>query len=173
MKVHRVSPLLVTFSASHTVNLIYSVAVSRAAVTSVETAILPPTVLLRAPPPPLLTLPSTPPSSPTSPPVHPAPAMPSPPLPGSLSLSLGPAPGVWRRTPPTGRSEDASHRASLLDGSEVHLLPALPPASSGTRMWGMRCNHHLPWGILGRREVRAGCKAEGERGGAVAPVKIN
>ena len=59
--------------------------------------------------------------------------------------------------------EEAAHRVSWLDRSDVQLLPALLPVSSGTRMWGMCRNNHLPWGILGRRRAGPGVKLkEGE-----------
>ena len=59
--------------------------------------------------------------------------------------------------------EEAAHRVSWLDRSDVPLLPALLPVSSGTRMWGMCRNNHLPWGILGRRRAGPGVKLkEGE-----------
>lgn len=144
-----------TFSASHTVKLIYRVAASRAAVTSVETA-------------------DSSPSSPQSP----ASSWSHPPLPSPILSHLPSCAPPSRHVIPTPPAkppsepqpcsrcvaEEAAHRVSLLDHSDVQLLPALLPVSSGTRMWGMCRNHHLPWGILGRREVSgAGVKLkEGE-----------
>ena len=151
-----------TLSASHTVNLIYRVAASRAAVTSVETADSSP-ALLRAPPP-RLTGPFPAPSSPTSPPARPPLAMSSPPVPQSLSRSLSPAPGVWWRKPLTGchgwtAAMSSSFRLYFryLQGPGCGNVPKQPPAV----------------GHPGKAEGGAGCKAEGGRGGAVAPVKMN